>query len=228
MQWFRLLGAAVATWAFVVAPGFAGEIGKTLEVKAVKVSRAPTIDGKLNDAAWLEAALAGSVLSGFVTHTGDAIVEHQSVVYVAWDAQNLYIASKNHRSDMNKLVVINKSDGNIAFGSEDDNEFYFDGSHRHSSHLQFAWNPAGARWASNNDTSSWTVATSSDQTAWYAEAAIPWSTLGVRAMEDALFGFNMNGYVAASGQWMAWAPTYGMFAQPHRFGHLILVGPVQR
>lgn len=213
---------AASVMALAAVPALAGEIGKSVELKAVKVTQAPTIDGKLNDQAWLEAAYAGSKASGFVTHTGDAIVTDQSIAYVAWDEKNLYLAFKNYRADMSKLVALSTGNGSIAFGSEDDNEIYFEADHQHAGLVQFAWNPNAAKWSSIGDTDSWQVATSKDSTAWYAEVAIPWSTLGAQPAVGKLFGFNLNGYTAANAQWMAWSPTFGMFAQPSKFGHLIL------
>lgn len=221
------LVALLAGIAAVSALAHDPSMGIAPTVVAYKASTAPVIDGKLDDAAWLEAALAGAKVSGFVTHTGDAIATDQTIVFVTWDDNNLYVAFKNYRTDMN-LLVANMTQPMSAVYMEDDNEVFIDPFHDHATFIQFAWNALGTKWSGIGDVESWQVATSRDNTAWYAEVAIPWSLVGVAPAEGLTIGFNVCSHVIWNDQWTTWSPTFGTFLNPRRFGHLQLAGKYVR
>jgi len=218
-----LLAGALAVPALAHDEG----MGLAPTVVAYKASSAPVIDGKLDDAAWLDAALAGAKVSGFVTHVGDAIATDQTIAYITWDDENLYVAFKNYRTDMNQLVA-NMTEPMSSVFLEDDNEVFIDPFHDHATFIQFAWNAIATKWSGIGDVESWQVATSKDDTAWYAEVAIPWTLVGVTPAEGLTIGFNVTSHVIWNDQWTTWSPTFGTFLNPRRFGHLQLAGQYVR
>lgn len=225
MRKIRLaLGLAMASalaMGATVAPALAAN--KPVSVTAVKVAKAPTIDGVLDDQAWLEAAYAGSKVSGFSTHDGSAIASDQTIVFISYDDKNLYLAYKNHRSDMSALVATMTDEGSAVWG-EDDNELFIDPANDEASFVQFAWNALGTRWTGVGTYDGWTVKTSKDKAAWYAEVSVPWELLGVDPKEGTTIGMNVTGHVIWNDQWTAWSTTFGTFLNAARFGDLIL-GP---
>jgi len=68
--------------------------------------------------------------------------------------------------------------------------------------------------------------TSPDQTFWSAEVFIPFGTLGIGRGSQATWGFNLGR--EEQGKAECWAPTYGGFHNPLRFGHLTIAPAVQR
>ncbi|MBE3582569.1 MAG: hypothetical protein IMX01_00460 [Limnochordaceae bacterium] len=207
---------AAAAW---TAPALAEQ--KPVSVVAVKATQAPVIDGKLDDAAWIDAALAGSKMGGFVTNTGDAISAGQTIVFVTWDDQNLYVAYKNYRQDMSKLAASMTDPGSPVW-NEDDNELFIDPANDKTSFIQFAWNALGTKWSGLGDYESWQVATSKDNQSWTSEVAIPWSLLGVTPAEGLTIGANFTSHDIQADQWNCWSPTFGSFLNAARFGEVTL------
>lgn len=214
--------ALVVALALAAAPALAHEPGSTYEIVAVKASTAPTIDGVLDDRAWLEAALNNSVASGFVNHPGTTLMKGQTVVLVAWDEQALYLAYLNYR-DMSRVTMF--QDGMVSFGAEEENEFWFDYNHSHATAHQFAWDAYGAKWATDGNTAGMEVATSHNELGWVAEVKMPWNLLKVsEPAEGLMLGWIFTGYNSVEAMYFGWSPTYGSFNNPPRWGGLILGG----
>lgn len=218
------LVAALALCLFAI-PAFAHDAGSAFELVATKASKAPVLDGNLDDAAWLEAALSNAIASGFVDHTGSRLLTNQSIAHVVWTDEALYVAMVNFR-DMSKVTMFN--DGGLSFGSEEENELYFDVDHKHILHVQYAWDAYGAVWASDGNTSGMEAVTKHTDYGWVAEVKIPWSILKVTPEQGKLIGMNINGYNTQDMAYFTWSPTYGSFANPPRFGGLVLGGPLVR
>jgi len=81
---------------------------------------------------------------------------------------------------------------------------------------QPSWN---GRWQSS-------TYTSPDQTFWSTEIFIPFGTLDIGRGYRNIWGFNLGR--EDQGKVMSWAPTYGNFHNPLRFGHLVIDPQVQR
>lgn len=221
-----ILGS-VLVLVLVTAAAIPALAAQPVSVTAVKATSAPVIDGKWDDPAWLDAALAGSKVSGFITHMGDAISQGQTIVFITWDDKNLYLFYKNYRADMNAVPATMTEPGSAVW-NEDDNELFIDPFHERMTHIQFAWNALGTKWSSIGDYESWQVAVSKDEHSWSSEVAIPWEIIGVTPQVGLVLGLNVTSHDIQADQWNCWSPTFGTFLNPLRFGDLVLAGPYER
>lgn len=213
---------SVLALCLMALPAFAHEPGSTYEVVAVKATEAPTLDGVLDDAAWLQAALNNSVATGFVNHPGTTLMKGQTVVFAAWTEEALYLAYANYR-DMSKVTMYD--DGVVSFGVEEENEFWFDYNHSHMASHQFAWDAYGSKYATDGNTAGMEVATSHNELGWFAEVKLPWNLLKIDApAEGTMLGWIFTGYNSVEGMYFGWSPTYGSFNNPPLWGGLILGG----
>ncbi len=89
-----------------------------------KVSKAPTIDGKLDDEAWKIAEKAGAYFTDFTLNTGGK-PSVNTEAWMVWDDENLYIAFRNYQ-DMNSLkATVTQDSGGSGLSKDDDNEYFF-------------------------------------------------------------------------------------------------------
>lgn len=199
------------------------------EIIALKTTKAPTIDGNLDDQVWLDAAIYGSKLGGFVNHTGKALAIEETVAYVAYDDENFYIAIVAFKSDMDALVA-NQRTHDTDVHKDDSVEVFWDTTHSHSSFHHIINNALGTKsdvivrdWSWNPE---WQLATKVLEDRWISEIAIPFSELGFESAPEmgTVWGFNVNRNDMSSGQHTGWATTYGSFLSPQHFGHLIFGG----
>jgi len=90
-------------------------------MSAVKTDSPPEIDGNLNDACWLNAAVA----TGFYNFHSRGEAKCQTIVRLLYDNQNLYLAYKCLEPELDKLKVeVTERDGSV-FG-DDSVELFID------------------------------------------------------------------------------------------------------
>lgn len=188
------------------------------------VSAAPVIDGKLDDSIWQNA----TKISLDYTAVGAEAVQ-PTEVYLARDAQNLYIAYRAHERSMSQIkATATPHDGAVFY--EDSAEFFIDPQGQAKDYYHFAMNTLGTKYESHvYDTGfnpDWQGAASREQDAWTAEMAIPFSSLNISAPSPTVTwraNFCRNRAVVTEGpsaENMCWSPTYGSFHTPERFGRL--------
>jgi hypothetical protein len=196
----------------------AGRRGEVLEVKAVKTTKPPLMDGRLNDRIWVEAGLYGGKITGFVDSTGQQLLEYQSVGYGAYDDMNLYIAYQSYEPETGGLVA--KSTGE-NFNFMDDLLQIFLEPELKGRYLHYGINCEGKTSIDIVKASAFRC-----KDYWSVEVSIPWEKLGVVPEKGKMLGFNIAGQKtaqrSAGSTWITWAPTYGGFHNPVRFGYLIL------
>ena len=180
-----------------------------LELVIPKARTAPKIDGKLNDAAWLQASIKGSKVVIDVDNTGSWIVEYQRVAYLTYDDEALYIAFVIFAPDVNKLETSQSN-----WWQNDEVEIFLDPNQK-GIHTQFGVTASGYK---NLDT--FEAAIDKSGIRWVVETAIPWSAVNATAPKVGdKWGLNLTGHQIAAGEsWVAWNTTYGAFANPSRFG----------
>lgn len=202
------------------------------EIVAMKTTVAPIIDGNLDEDIWIDAAIYGSKLGGFVNHTGTALAKEETVAYVTYDEENFYIAIVAFKSDMDKLVA-NAKTHDTDVHKDDSVEVFWDTSHEHQSFHHIINNSIGTKsdvivrdWSWNPN---WQVATKVLDDRWISEISIPFAELGFETAPKMgeVWGFNVNRNDISSNQHTGWATTYGSFLSPQHFGHLIFGGYVR-
>jgi hypothetical protein len=195
---------------------------------AVRVSRPPALDGRLDDPAWAQAV----PIRGF-TETdpdeGKAATE-STTVRIVYDADAIYVGARLYDDEPARITS--------RLGRHDDDTksdmFYvdFDSYHDHRTAFEFAVNPAGVKLddlCSNDfyigDRSwdpVWEVATAIDARGWVVEMRIPFSQLRFPQIRDQVWGVNFFRSLFRKNeltQWVFKKKTETGYAS--RFGHLV-------
>jgi hypothetical protein len=206
----------------LVTPGLLHAQGSDRVVRTLAthlVQRSITIDGKLDEAEWSEAAIA----TGFVQsepHTGSPATENTEV-RVLFDGDRLYIGAYMHDSDPSKLIT-NDLRKDFAEDQQDDFEVILDTFHDRTNGYVFITNVAGAR--SDRQVANegreinaswdgmWWVKTNRVADGWIAEIAIPFKTLRFDLDEAPSWGINFARRVRRKNEIDFWSPV------PRAFG----------
>ena len=192
---------------------------------ALKAETPPLLDGQLNDALWQ----GPPQMSDFVTLADSKPARQQTQVWVAYDANNLYLAIKACDSEMGKLkAAVTERDGKV-FG-DDVIELFFDPARTGFSMLQLAFNPLGTQADLAGDAVGmsdawngvWTVKTARGADAWTAEVALPFANFGLSKSVGREWAMNVCRERAADGELSCWSPTGGRFASPTAFGKVAI------
>lgn len=75
-----------------------------LQVNIPKIDKAPVLDGKLDDAAWVTASIKGGKFISDVSSTGDKLIDYPRIAYVGYNSDALYVAYVMFAPDVNQLV----------------------------------------------------------------------------------------------------------------------------
>ena len=198
-------------WSFRVLPANTDdkvpEISANREIKAVRIETPPKIDGKLDDVCWQNSAKTGELLQ-FEPQNGEPATQ-STTIYVAYDANNLYVAFECFKNDMDNLAA-NLTRRDSFFFSDDHVEVLLDTFHDGRNCYAFALNPLGTQTdrrlineGSNRRTGQsmigtaiswdcdWQGQASEETDKWTAEFAIPFAELRFsKSTEIATWGIN--------------------------------------
>ncbi len=200
---------------------FASLAGATPTVTAVKPDSPVTLDGRLAEPVWQTPAPIRDLV---ILNRPDP-ARQQTEAWLAYDADNLYLAVKARDSEMARLrAVVTERDGKLF--SDDVIEVFLDVAHDRFHFVQLAFNPLGAQWDGAGDGAGWlpdwnglwTVKTARGADFWSAEVAIPFATLGLSPATGHTWGFNLCRERAADGELSCWSQTGSRFAVPSAFG----------
>ncbi len=150
------------------------------EVRAVKLSAAPVIDGKLGDPAWKEAAEC----TGFLDEMWDTPVAEQTIVRVGYDDKCIYV-SFHCLDSQPKAIVARETKRGADFFQEDRVRLRLNpfNSKREEDESELHLNPlgtqmselAGGRANKQEWEGDWKAAAAIVEDGWVAEMAVPWS-----------------------------------------------------
>lgn len=212
MKRIHVLGLVVLLT--LVASAIVGAANPGLEVVIPRAAKAPTIDGKLNDPAWLNASIKGAKVVMDVDNTGVKLSEYPRIAYLTYDDAALYIAFTIFAPDVSKLQT-----SLPAFSHNDEIEVFLQ-PFKTGAHLQFGVTASGEQGGSGTGAK---AAVSRAGIRWVVEMSIPWSSVGGKAPKAGdKWGLNLCGRQVAFGdQWLAWNCTFGGFHNPAAFGTAI-------
>ena len=184
-----------------------------LELTVPKVAKAPTIDGKLNDAAWVNASIKGGKTVVDLDNTGTSISEYPRIAYLCWDDEALYVAYTIFAPDVTKLQA---AAGSVW--SNDEVEIFLDPNQK-GAYTQWGID-AGDTVESSIPGREIKVATAKSGIRWVIEVAIPWDQTGASAPAVGdKWGLNFCGHqVAVGDMWICWNCTFGSFHNASKFG----------
>src|SRR5687767_9887497 len=195
--------------------GSSAPAGSARTVSATLITQAPSIDGKLYDAAWVSAP----PLTGFIQRElreGDPVTERTEVRILS-DGEALYVGAWLYDRDPSGVVPGEKV-RDVTLDNSDSFSLILDTYLDRQNGFVFATTPAGVEYDGQvvkegegggitvagqnrqmsgsmggfnlNWDGSWTVATSNDSLGWYAEFRIPYSTLRYGGGKDQTWGVN--------------------------------------
>ncbi|NNM35291.1 MAG: carbohydrate binding family 9 domain-containing protein, partial [Gemmatimonadetes bacterium] len=201
--------------------------------EAVLLSSPPIVDGRLEDAVWLES----SDISGFIQRepSEGRPASQDTRVRLGYDGENLYVAAWLLDADPSGIVV----GETLRDASLDDSDAFvvvLDTYRDRQNGFVFATTPAGIEYDGQvagegvgggagsgrqqrgsaggfnlNWDGSWDVATSRDERGWYAEIRIPFSTLRYQAGGTQQWGVNFERKVRRNNEESMWAPVPRQF-----------------
>ena len=153
-----------------------------------ELAEAPKIDGRINDACYMEAYSAK-----FTNYKIGESVKEQTTLYLSYDKDNFYLAFYCKESEMDKIRAREtKRDGLKIFG-DDCIEIFLDTNFDHSSYYHLAFNFSGTKYDARNMQGGarevsfnpeWRVAAYRGKDFWSGEAAIPFASLEISAPSD--------------------------------------------
>lgn len=190
----------------------------------LKKGSAPKLDAKLNDSCWSKAKAFNI---DYDNPTGIK-VKLQTIVKAVYDSKYLYLSvycqepkMENIKDSCRKVdgPVWNENNVDIFFAPKNlkDLKHIIVNSLGTVCDVDMSNGKNNMEWSSGIKT-----ATSRTKDGWIVELAIPFSKLsGKTPRLGAIWGFNICRVRPMEKQYLAFSPTFGLFAKPERFGKLI-------
>jgi len=190
----------------------------------LKKGNAPKVDGKLNDPCWSKAK---SFNIDYDNRTGIK-VKLQTIAKAVYDSKYLYISVYCQEPKMENVKdSCRKADGPV-WNENNVDMFFAPKNARDLKHIivnslgtvcdvDMPGGKNNMKWSSGTKT-----ATAKTKDGWTIEMAIPFNKLSGRTPRlGAIWGFNLCRIRPREKQYLAFSPTFGLFAKPERFGKLI-------
>jgi hypothetical protein len=222
----------LAVTALLFAPAHAAPKVDALPTAiAPVVAQAPAVDGVLSGPAWQQAAKLGP----FVRIEGGA-PKGETEALVLRSGDTLYVGVIC-RFDKGATLTVNQKTRDSDVFTDESVEVFIDPGMTLKKYRHFLINAANVQRDESGEIGAtppydvawngvWASATSRDDTAWYAEFAIPFSDLGLQADAPATVGFNVCRNDSTRSESTCWSPTLSGFHEPTRFGLLGLPSPL--
>jgi len=203
-------------------------MGQTAEIKSIRAVRTtipPQIDGKLDDPCWQEAPKA----TDFVDQFFNTVVEDQTIAYILYDDENIYVAFHCFDSQPDKIVA-RETKRDSGMGNDDFVAFCIDPFHAHQFEYRsfFVVNAigtqtsriAGGRASKTEWKGDWKSAVSRTSDGWSAEMAIPFAIINYPSTGKPLtVGANFDRMQQRTGIHSFWS-NIGSPEQTEKDGHL--------
>ena len=213
----------IATAAAVQSTEAAGPPAVTM----VKTQTAPELDGVLDDTAWK----SKPTLRGFLLNRGSAPASAQTIAHLTWDENALYVGVRAEEPRMD-LLTTDAVEAEAKRVWRDDLIELFVDVHNDDITLTHLGITAGGATVGQFNVVSGAAKTAIDiepdidvawkrgADHWIVEAAIGWSTFGVRPKAGEVWGLNINRGRPHAGEYSSWAGVQGGFLQPTAFGDM--------
>ena len=202
------------------------------EMAVARTPTPPTIDGKLAEGEWDRAAAC----SAFTVAFHGQLAKYQSVAWVTYDDQFLYVALRNNRGPHDVLLskrARETDDEAIVF--DHSNEIWITPPGTPQATYQTLFNAypgvfdvkhmPSVGYTAKSWNGRWTIASSETRDHWIVEARAPLASFGVETIADGARwqGLFTTDVLGKGGGFRAWAPG-GAFADIPRHGHLHFSG----
>jgi len=189
---------------------------------AARVDVGPTIDGRLDEAAWASA----QPMTGFVQYepVEGTDASEKTEVRILFDVDAIYIGAWLYDREPGGIIVgERRRDANLS----DSDAFLvvLDTYHDQQTGFVFGTTPGSIEYdgqvrgegaANTNWDGTWTVASFQDGEGWYAEMRIPFSTIRYGSGAEQVWGLNLTRYIRRRNEQVVWSPV------PRQYGFLRL------
>ncbi|PIU63489.1 MAG: hypothetical protein COS85_15925 [Armatimonadetes bacterium CG07_land_8_20_14_0_80_59_28] len=210
----------------ISSPLTAVELGERRLYECVKVSQAPTVDGRLDDPCWQNAPVS----SGFTRTLRDQEKppSYQTHLKLVYDERYLYVGIKCDEPHPENLQATVLDEDNPSVCGDDSIELFFHPDPDSPHYYQLVSNSKGVRYdgriLDGTWNADWKAVGSVGKDAWYLEGAIALSSFPER---KGVWRFNVCRELRSTDpiEFHGWSNPYGAFHNPDRFGHLIFSGP---
>jgi hypothetical protein len=209
-------------------PAYAALTGENVNkaVHAVRTTTPPTIDGRLDDAAWAAATPDDRFLQS-QPQNGRPPSERTDV-RIVYDDDAMYVGVHCYDDEPDKVRArLTRRDRDVE---ADWVAIGFDSRHDHASGYAFLLNAAGVQtdFLLYDDTSAssdwdavWDGAVARDASGWSAEFRIPLSALRFSSEPEQVWGFNVERYISRKKEDLTWSHVpQGVNANISRWGHV--------
>lgn len=195
--------------ACALGPSVVGAEDKKDEVRAVRITEAPVIDGKLDEAMWAQAGRATDFKQ--VIPVEGAAPTERTVFLFAYDTENLYVGFRCYDSDPSGILARSRLRDELP-ESDDRAGVMIDPFLDHRNGFMFVLTPAGARrdlLVENSRTTRsdwdgiWYAKTQIDDEGWSGEMRIPFQTLNYDPDIDR-WGLNMFRNIRRRNEQIRW------------------------
>lgn len=178
-------------------------------VRIVRTTGEPRLDGVLDDAIWAEAAMFDDLHQYEPVDHG--VASERTVVYVAYDDDNLYVAARLYDRDPEAITARQMVVGQ-SLRWDDSFAIYLDPFNNKRTGYMFQVNPNGSRIDGVFETPTdinrdwqgiWYAAARTDADGWVAELTVPFKTLNFDAGSTD-WGFTVERTIARKQEEIAW------------------------
>ena len=196
-----------------VAPATATPAGSVVrrQLRAVRVSTPPKLDGLLDEAVWQSAPVTEPFIE--LEPTPGPVEKHRTEVRVLYDDAAIYVGAIMH--DVAQDSIFRELSQRDNIGNSDWFGVFLDTYHDKLNGYQFMVTPGGvqvdARFSpaggeDNNWNAVWDSHTALRGTDWVAELRIPYSAIRFSSVEEQLWGLNFGRQRRSSRQKFFWNP----------------------
>jgi len=223
----RLLFLPLLLCCVALGAASGGELGEMRLYECMRADAPPKLDGRLDDACWKAARPS----SGFVRVIRDAdkAPSYQTHIRLAYDDAYLYVGIQCDEPHPEKIRAAIMVDDNASVCGDDSIEMFFHPNPQSPAYYQLVANSAGTRYDGRLLDASWDATWEAvgrvGEAAWFLECRIALASFPDRGT---VWRFNICRELRSTDpiEFHAWSNTFGAFHSPHRFGHLLLGGPL--
>lgn len=181
---------------------------KPFPVMIKKCTLPPVIDGNLDDECWSKT----SPVSNFLNLRENSPAELQTVVYLIYDDQNLYLGAKMEEPETAKLkAVFTERDSSVFI--DDSLEMFLGSFDNPRNYRHIAINSLGTIYDAKEQYEGWNgkykIITSKKENAWIIEMAVPWENFDFPRTDLLRFNFTRNRYAGGKREHTTYALLFG-------------------
>ncbi|MDD5697764.1 MAG: sugar-binding protein [Victivallaceae bacterium] len=198
-----------------------------------KTSLPPRIDGEVKNDIWSTVPVTAA---NFRVKGKNEKADKQTAVWILYDKENIYFCCYLIEPDIDKILT-NHINRDSAVWQDDSIEIFLDVNNDKKSYYHFVCNAKGVQADEYNPSKDeknlawngkWQAAAKVGKNCWFAEIAIPFKTLGLKAAPDSgtCWGISLNRSETQKKEYSGWPDGY--FHAPEQFGKIIFGGSVRR